>query len=90
MYYPVRDDSVRNGDTLLQSIQACNFARFLMESHMQSNKPATPETNTDQRPANGPELIDPSEFQLVSGGAPRGGWDTDELQAPRGGWDVEE
>lgn len=55
---------------------------------IQTQTPAQRSASTTQRPSNGPTVIDPRDFKLVAGGAPKGGWlaGAEETSAPKGGW----
>jgi hypothetical protein len=57
----------------------------------QQNSPVASQESSEnlQSPAQGPVLLDLSSQQLVSGGAPKGGWELDLVDtdpAPKGGW----
>lgn len=59
---------------------------------MQNSQRPSPVQPTVTAPRRGPVPLDPRHLQLVSGGAPRGGWSTTDTStttstsAPRGGW----
>ncbi len=58
----------------------------------QQHSPVASQEHTErqQAPAKGPVLLDLSQQQLVSGGAPKGGWEIEPAletdPAPKGGW----
>ena len=54
-----------------------------------TTQPVTQQPARAPHAPKGPTPIDPRDFKLVAGGAPKGGWSADCLSstlAPKGGW----